>query len=338
MKRSVLTVFIITAGIFLLYAAVELFVPPQSLDKQLEIMIPQGATFRQAADILHANKLIRDKKIFLMLGRLTGSDRKIRAGYYSIWANMSPYRIFQIIRKGRIIEYEVKVLEGDSLIEIAEAFGKAGIIGQDDFLLLSRDPDYLASHNIISPSIEGYIFPDTYLIPKGVNPEDAVGIMIDKMREKFSGELSARAEAMGMTENEVLTLASIIEKEAVVEFERELISAVYHNRLKKKMPLQADPTAIYGMKSSKEKIVASDLKKKTPYNTYVIKGLPPGPIASPSLKSVIAALRPADVPYLYFVSNNDGTHVFSSTMQEHADAVRSYRDKKKSAASSQGES
>lgn len=329
LKIIILLIFLM----IILYTAFELFVPAQGMSKYLEIEIPKGATFRQAADILYNSKLIRDKKIFLLLGRLTGTDRRIRAGFYSIWSNMSPLDIFRIIRGGRIIEFEVKILEGDSLSEIADTFSKTGILSREDFLELSKDQDFLSLYNINSASIEGYIFPDTYTIPKGVDAEDALGIMIDKMREKFTPELSARAESMGMTENEVLTLASIVEKEAVVDAERPLISAVYHNRLKNRMPLQADPTAIYGIKSSKEKIISSDLKKKTPYNTYVIKGLPPGPIASPGLKSIMAALYPADAPYLYFVSNNDGTHNFSVTLKEHSEAVRSYRDKKKSAAS-----
>ena len=161
-----------------------------------------------------------------------------------------------------------------------------------------------------------------------MDPEDAIGMMINKMREKYSDKLKDRAADIGLSEREVLTLASIIEKEAVTDEERPLISAVYHNRLKKKMRLQADPTAIYGIKSSKEKITSDDLKRKTPYNTYVIKGLPPGPIASPGMKSIMAALYPADVPYIYFVSNNDGTHQFSVTMGEHQAAVQEYRKKK----------
>ena len=196
-------------------------------------------------------------------------------------------------------------------------------------MTISKDREFLSSYKIEAPSIEGFIFPDTYMIAKGVKAEDALGIMIDRMREKYSGKLSAEAEKMGMTETEVLTLASIIEKEAVVDSERPLISAVYHNRLHKQMLLQADPTSIYGIKSSKEKITKADLQRKTPYNTYVINGLPPGPIASPGLKSIIAALSPANVPYLYFVSNNDGTHIFSVTLSQHAEAVKAYRDKKK---------
>jgi UPF0755 protein len=329
MKKNVLIIFSTIIFMAILYAAFEMFVPAQNATKNTEIEIPEGATFREAVGILSDQRLIRDKKIFLLLGRLTGADRKIRAGYYSIWSNMSPWDIFKIIRKGRIIEFEVKVLEGDSLPEIAEAFSKAGIASYDEVMMISKDPEFLSSYEIDAPSIEGYIFPDTYMIAKGVNAKDALASMIDRMREKYSEKLQEKAEKLGMTETEVLTLASIIEKEAVMDSERPLISAVYHNRLHKHMPLQADPTCIYGIKSSKEKITRTDLQRKTPYNTYVINGLPPGPIASPGLKSIIAALSPADVPYLYFVSNNDGSHIFSVTLGEHAEAVKAYRDKKK---------
>lgn len=327
MKKNVL---IISAAVVLLacgYSALEMFVPAQAV-KNTEIEIPGGATFRQVAEILSDAKLIRDKKIFMLWGRAAGIDRKIRAGYYSIWDNMSPYDILELLSKGQIIEYEIKIVEGDSLPEIAGAFAKAGITTRDDFMKLAYDPDFLAAYDIEAPSIEGYIFPDTYRIPKGVPLEDAVGLMIDRIREKFSGELAARAEETGMTENQVLTLASIIEKEAVVDSERPLISAVYHNRLRRKMPLQADPTAIYGVKSSGEKITLSDLQRKTAYNTYSIKGLPPGPIASPGMKSIHAALYPADVPYLYFVSRDDRIHQFSTTLAEHRDAVKLYRERK----------
>ena len=307
------------------YVAYELFIPAQTVEVKAEIEIPHGATFRQTIDILHGQKLIRDKNIFLLLGKLTGADRKIRAGFYSIWSNMSPLDIFRIIRSGQIIEYEIKILEGDSLLEISQQFEKNHIMDKEKFIKLATDRDFLDSYAIEATSFEGYIFPDTYKIPKGVLPEDALGSMIDKMREKFSYELLSRMDEESMTENEVLTLASIIEKEAVVDSERPLISAVYHNRLKKNMLLQADPTAIYGIKSSREKITREDLMRVTPYNTYKIKGLPPGPIASPGLKSIKAALYPANVPYIYFVSLDDRTHQFSTTAEEHLEAVKLYR-------------
>ncbi len=329
MKKSILFILLSSGILFLVYAAFEMFVPVQTVGKNIEIKIPKGATFRQAADILLREKLIRDKKIFMLLGRLTGADRRIRAGYYSVWTSMSPFDIFRIIRKGKIIEFDVRILEGDSLREIAETFSAAGIASSEAVMTVAVDKNFLALYGIASPSIEGYIFPDTYVIAKGVTLEEALGLMIDRMREKFSDEIRARAAMTGMSEAEVLTLASIVEKEAVVDAERPVIAAVYHNRLKKNMLLQADPTSIYGVKSSKEKIMKSDLQRQTPYNTYVNNGLPPGPIASPGLKSIVATLNPAKVSYLYFVSNNDGTHVFSDTLTQHTEAVQAYRDKKR---------
>jgi len=328
MKKNIVY---IGAGIILfslLYTAVQLFSPLPIGNKTVEIQIPKGSTFRQAAEIFRKENVIRNKNFFLVIGRITGTDRKIRAGYYSIYKSMNLLDLFDVLRKGQIIEYAITVVEGDSLREISQKLEANDIVSKDDFMELATDEDYLSSYHIHAPSLEGYLFPDTYRIPKGMDPDEVIGMMINKMREKFSGKLRARAAELGMSERAVLTLASIIEKEAIIDKDRPLISAVYHNRLKKKMLLQADPTTIYGVKSSREKITYKDLKRKTAYNTYIIKGLPPGPIASPGLKSIIAALYPAKVPYLYFVSNNDGTHHFSVTAREHLAAVRAYREKK----------
>lgn len=328
MKRNII---LITIGVIILlwiYIIIELITPLPLGKKNVEIEIPKGATFRYVADLFEKENILRDKNLFLFIGRLTGLDRKIRAGYYSIYSSMNLLDLLSVLRKGQIIEYEITIVEGDSLIEIAEKLSKKGIVNEKDFWQLSKDEDFLNWYEIDAPSFEGYLFPETYKIPKGMAPEDAIGMMINKLRDKFVDEFLNRAEEMNLSEREVLTLASIIEKEAVIDVERPLISAVYHNRMKKGMRLQADPTAIYGIKSSKEKITARDLKRKTSYNTYYIKGLPPGPIASPGIKSIIAALYPADVPYLYFVSNNDGTHHFSVTADEHNAAVHLYREKK----------
>jgi UPF0755 protein len=314
--------------ILISYISFQLFMPLPIKNKSLEIQIPKGATFRQAANIFEKENVLRNKTLFLIIGRLSGLDRKIRAGYYSLFSSMNLLDLLKILRNGQIIEYEITIIEGDTLSEISEKLSQKGIIDKEYFWQLSKDRDFLASFNIKSPSLEGYLFPETYKIPKGTEPRDVFAMMINKLREKFTEKLKKRSEELGMTENEVLTLASIIEKEAVTDEERPLISAVYHNRLKKKMKLQADPTSIYGVKSFKEKITYEDLKRKTPYNTYYIKGLPPGPIASPGLKSIIAALYPANVPYLYFVSNNDNTHHFSITPNEHLSAVKSYRNRK----------
>ena len=309
----------------LIYIGSQLFLPSYIGSTQLEVQIPEGATYKQAINILYRNNLIRDKNIFIVMGILTGLDRKIRYGYYSFWGKMSPFQVFMHLKEGKIIEYEVTIVEGDSLPEIGTKLAEAKIMAIDKFNQLVRDRDFLKLQGIDAPSIEGYLFPQTYKIPKGVNPKTVLKGMVSLFRTAYTDELRTRAKEIGWSENKVLTLASIIEKEAITPQERPIISAVYHNRIKKGMPLQADPTAIYGVKSSKLKITRSDLKKKTDYNTYVIKGLPPGPIASPGIKSIIAALYPAKVPYLYFVSQNNGTHYFSKTLAEHMAAISRIR-------------
>ncbi len=329
MKKNLAIILISIIFIFVVYSAAELILPLPFGNRAIEFEVKRGQTFREVVDSLSQRGFIRDKNIFLILGRLTGLDRKVKAGYYPLWGNITPLQIFDALRKGRIIEYEITIVPGDSLIEIGEKFSALGIIGREEFERISRDEDLLKGLDIDAPSIEGYLFPDTYRFPKGLDITEVLGIMVARMREKFDEEMLSRAFEIGMSEKEVLTLASIIEKEAVVDEERPIISAVYHNRLKKNMPLQADPTSIYGVKSSREPITRKDLLRKTPYNTYVIRGLPPGPIASPGLESIRAALYPENVPYLYFVSNNDGTHNFSVTLSDHSKAVKVYRDKKK---------
>jgi UPF0755 protein len=328
MKRDISILFGCIFAIFVIYIAADFLSPLPIGNKSMEIEIPRGSTFRQAVDILSKERLIRDKNFFLFLGRIYGMDRKIKAGYYSIQGPVSPFAIFRMLKKGQIIEYEITIVEGDSLREIGEKLSKKNIINKEDFKELSLDKEFLSSHKISAPTFEGYLFPDTYKVPKGMHPKEAISNMITRLREKYSGEMKVRTAEIGFSEREVLTLASIIEKEAVTDKERPLISAVYHNRLGKGIPLQADPTSIYGIKGAGEKITDKDIRKKTPYNTYVIKGLPPGPIASPGIKSIHAALYPAKVPYMFFVSNNDGTHRFSVTPAEHQIAVEMYRKKK----------
>jgi UPF0755 protein len=328
MKRDISIILVSIIIIFAIYVAKDFFINLPIGNKSIEIEIPKGTNFRQAIEILSKNGLIRDKTLFILIGRISGLDRKIKAGYYSIHGSVSPFDIFQMLREGQIIEYEITIVEGDSLREIAEKLSEKNIIGKEDFIKLSSDEEFLASHEIDAPTIEGYLFPDTYKVPKGMDPNEAIEMMIARMREKYTGELKVRTSELGLSEREVLTLASIIEKEAISPKERPLISAVYHNRLRKGIPLQADPTVIYGIKSFGKVITAEDVRRKTPYNTYMFKGLPPGPIASPGIKSILAALYPAKVPYLFFVSNNDGTHSFSVTPEEHKAAVELYRKKK----------
>ncbi|HDZ62280.1 MAG TPA: endolytic transglycosylase MltG [Nitrospirae bacterium] len=289
-----------------------------------EVKIPEGSTYRQGINILEEEGIIKNSLVFLILGKITSIDTKLRAGYYNLNTSMTPWEVFNRLRKGMIVQYRITIPEGSTLNDIKLKLMYAELINYESWQLI-RDKDFLASMDIDAPSIEGYLFPDTYNFAKGADPKAIFRIMVHRLRDSFNDELRARAEELGMSEREVLTLASIIENEALFNKERPLISAVYHNRLKKNMRLQADPTVVYGIKRMQDGIKRSDLKRKTPYNTYRIKGLPPGPISSPGIKSIEAALYPADVDFIYFVSKNDGTHYFSKTGEEHLKAVMLYQ-------------
>ncbi len=333
MKKNIVLIALCLVVVFFVYISAELIIPLPFGNSPIEFEIKKGTTFRQAVEALAEGGMVRDKWVFLFLGRVTGLDRKIKAGYYPLWGTMNPLQIFNAIRLGKIIEYEITVVPGDSLREVAEKFSSLKVISVDEFQKLCSDPALLDSLDVDAPSLEGYLYADTYRFPKGLDIREVLSTMVNRMREKYDDDMTARTMEMGLSEREVLTMASIVEKEAISDQERPIIAAVYYNRLRKHMPLQADPTAVYGVKGSGEKITKNDLLRRSPYNTYLIRGLPPGPIAAPGMKSIQAALNPADVPFLYFVSNNDGTHKFSVTLSSHEEAVRAYREKKRNASS-----
>lgn len=194
---------------------------------------------------------------------------------------------------------------------------------------LSTDAKFLASFGIEGANAEGYLYPDTYLFDKSMNAKDIMKIMVNQFRKMFTLKMQKRAEELGMTMPQIITLASLIGKESGYKDEKPLVSAVFHNRLKKRMKLQCDPTAVYDLKNFTGTITRKHLMRNTPYNTYRIDGLPPGPIANPAIDSLQAALYPAPVNYLYFVSNNDGSHQFSSNLSAHNNAVLKYQIKRK---------
>jgi len=319
------TVFTIIGLGFFLYIFVQLFVPV-SLDKEIvEVEIPAGSSYRKAFDILKENHLVRNRLVMIILGRLAGLDRRIKAGYYSFLDGQMPIEVLKALLDGKVVEYTITVVEGDTVWDVAKKLAESRIMTEEEFFDLYKNKSFLASLNINAPSLEGYLFPDTYKFPKGIAPEEVLRVMVRTMRGHFTDKMYERMTQLRYSEREILTLASIVEKEAVVDFERPVISAVYHNRLKKRMRLQADPTAIYGVKDSSEGVTRKDLKKKTPYNTYLKRGLPPGPIGAPGFRSIIAALYPADVPYLYFVSKNNREHFFSESIRDHFNAVNRFR-------------
>jgi UPF0755 protein len=324
-------IFILFTSVFLtvLVLYISLFTPISHEDSWKEIKVPEGSTYTEGINILKREGTIKNEFVFLLLGRLTKLDRNLKAGYYNLNSSMSTWEVFDRLRKGMIVEFRITIPEGSRLEDILAKLKKKSLINVSTEQIVN-DPEFLDSLDIDSPSLEGYLFPDTYNFAKGVDPHDIFRIMVNRLREQLDETVLERADELGMSEREVLTLASIIEHEALFDRERPVISAVYHNRLKRNMRLQADPTVVYGIKKMQEGISRSDLKRKTPYNTYVIRGLPPGPINSPGIQSIRAALFPADVDYMFFVSKNNGTHYFSSTGEEHLKAVMLYQRNKRS--------
>ncbi|NOZ24651.1 MAG: endolytic transglycosylase MltG [Nitrospirae bacterium] len=327
LKNSIAVCTLLSISAFVIYASLNVLLP-LGLKEPVSIYVKKGMTFSEAVALLKKEGLLRDENIIRIIGKTTGIDREIKSGFYEFSGSVSPLGVIGALVSGRVEVLKVTIPEGYNIWQIARRLDEAGIVAEEEFFRLAYDREFLDSMKIDAPSIEGYIFPETYSFPRGMSPEDVLRAMVAEMRRRFSPAMKARADELGMSEREVLTLASIIEKEAVVDDERPLISAVFHNRLKRGMPLQADPTSIYGFKDSSEAVTLNDLRRESPYNTYTMSGLPAGPISSPGLKSVRAALYPADVPYLFFVSENNGRHRFSTTEAEHREAVRLYRAKR----------
>lgn len=288
------------------------------------VEIPKGASLRKIGGILEDNKLIRNKTLFLVSAYLYGNSSSLKAGEYEIHSESSLESIIKKIAIGDVYLRQVTIPEGKSIKETAEIFDNKGFADKDDFYKLATDPAYareLTGTDIAT--LEGYLFPDTYSFPKSVETEEVINAMVDNFKrvyENLSSEKNIR-----LSDHQVVILASMIEKETGAESEREDISAVFHNRLKKGMKLECDPTVIYGMGDSyKGNIRKKDLLTKTPYNTYQIYGLPAGPIANPGKEALHAALNPSDVNYLYFVSKGDGSHFFSTNYRSHVNAVNKY--------------
>ena len=289
------------------------------------VLIPEGSTFQQVAALLKNEQLIRSRSAFLLLGKTRDIDRKIRPGEYELDASMSPQDILTKLLAGRVVLHPVTIPEGYSLTQIAEVLAAQQVTDTKEFTKLVRDRTFISTLGIEADSLEGYLFPETYSFAKGTKAREVIKAMVDGLHRVWGAELQEQAARLKMSLHQVLTLASVIEKETGAKDERELIAAVFHNRLRKKIPLQSDPTVIYGLPGFDGNIHKRDLSVMSPYNTYRVQGLPPGPIASPGAHSLRAALFPAQASYLYFVSRNDGTHQFSSTLAEHNQAVEKYQ-------------
>lgn len=298
---------------------------------EVRFVIPQGASARQIADILHEAGLIKSPVLFRLIAKNRGLDGRLRAGDYLLEAGLPMSEIIDRLEKGQVHTQAVTIPEGMTVVQIAELLDEKGIVKRDDFLQAARNKDlvseFLPDDPAIREPLEGYLFPDTYRFGKGATSEEIVRLMVDTLKSHLTAEVRQQLAARNMTFHQVLTLASIIEREAIVDEERPIIAGVYTNRLRMKMKLDADPTVLYAHGRTHGLLTLKDLEVVSPYNTYRAIGLPPGPIAAPGLKSIQAALNPADVDYLYFVARNDNTHVFSRTLAEHNANVRRYQSR-----------
>ena len=296
-------------------------------EKNMTILvdIPTGSSFLKVTEILNQAGLVKYRVFFYSLAIMKNARRYIRAGEYEFNTSLTPAAMIDKLLRGEIKNYRVVIPEDLSLREIAARLDEFKLIDKKVFFELAGDEDFLESLNIKADSIEGYLFPETYFFDRSMSTRQIMKLMVSQFWKKVTPEMIKRAGDLGFNTHQFITLASIIGKESGDDAEKPMISAVFHNRLKKKIRLQSDPTAVYDLENFDGKVLRSHLKRKSPYNTYIIRGLPPGPIANPGLTSLKAALYPAPVNYLYFVSKKDGSHFFSSSLYEHNQAINRYR-------------
>jgi UPF0755 protein len=283
-----------------------------------------GYTMKKISEELEKSRIIGNATLFSLYARLENADEKVQAGTYRFTDGMPPVEILSKLVNGDVFEVRFVVPEGYSIYQIAELLDTRKIFSKESFLRVCFDHNLLKELQIPAKSVEGFLSPRTYTIKPGTDAATLIKEMVDQFRITYDLRYAKKAQSLGLPELEIITLASMIEKEAVVPAERPLIASVFLNRLKKGMPLQSDPTSVYGIRAFAGKISKKDILRDTAYNTYHISGLPPGPIGNPGEKSIEAVLSPAQTRYLFFVARKDGTHQFSATLDEHNRAIEKY--------------
>jgi UPF0755 protein len=289
------------------------------------VVIPSGATFRAATDSLVSAGIIRSPRAFRAYATIRGLDRGVKPGTYLLRRGTAWGTILESLTKGWGVVRSVTIPEGFALAAIEPLLARALNVPAESVAAAVRDSAYRERLGVPTPTLEGYLFPDTYHFADGTTARTAVGDMIAQFESRWAPEWNDRLDTLNMSRHQVITLASIVEKEARLDEERPVIAAVYHNRLRVGMPLQADPTVQYARGTHTSRVLHRDLEIQSPYNTYRRAGLPPGPIASPGRASIEATLFPANVPYRYFVAHPDGHHEFRVTFEEHLAAIQAVR-------------
>lgn len=296
--------------------------------EEVFVDIPQGSSVTAMADRLAAAGVVSHPLVFRIAARMSGAERSLQAGEYRFAEPATPSEVVGRLARGDVYTRAVTFREGLTIWDMAEVFAAAGLGTAEDFLKEARDPARIQSLDPDARSLEGYLFPDTYQLPRSAGATGIVDAMVAGFLRAFDADLRAAAAARGMSVREVVTIASLVEKETATASERPIVSAVYQNRLRIGMGLQCDPTVIYALRLADRwngNLTRENLQIDSPYNTYRYAGLPPGPIASPGKASIEAAIRPSSDPYLYFVSRNDGTHVFATTLEEHNRNVQQWQ-------------
>jgi len=289
------------------------------------VIIPRGASFGQATDSLARGGLVGWPKTFRLYGRLTGGDRNIKPGTYLLKHGTPWNAIIGALNGGHGLVNTVTIPEGYTIAQITPLLAKTLKVPTDSVTAAVSDTALLARLDVPNKTLEGYLFPDTYAFPVGTTARQAVREMVYSFERRWRPDWDSSVADLKINRNDLVTMASIVEREARLPEERPVIAAVYYNRLKRGMLLQADPTVQYALGHHVGRVLYKDLTIDSPYNTYVHKGLPPGPVASPGVASLAAAANPANVPYLYFVATRDGHHEFRMTLEQHTDAVREVR-------------
>ncbi len=326
-KRIEKTVLLAAAVVTLLcvHLYITFYTPASSVVSPRVVNIERGASFRVVANRLEDAGIIRSADSFMFAASLLGDYRKVKAGEYELSASMTPIDILDTIVKGQVKKYFVTIPEGYDIKDVARVLASEGLVDENEFVSRAMDRKFAASLGVGGPTLEGYLFPDTYEFTRTQGADEIIARMVEKFKSVYFPSLDEAARTRHMSMKKVVTLASIIEKETGADAERRRISAVFHNRLRKGIRLQSDPTVIYGIKDFNGNLTRKDLFARNPYNTYVNYGLPPGPIANPGRASLEAAIDPEKDAYLYFVSKNDGTHHFSKSLKEHNRAVSRYQ-------------
>ncbi len=307
--------------------------PQNDIETKIKVNIPKGSTLAQITDLLAEKNIVTNKNIFITTASLMGYNNKIPAGIFALKNANSNYKIVKQLVRGNPEMIKVTLLEGWTISQVTQAISESMNLSSEILSALCYDEQFIIELGLEEKSLEGYLFPDTYLFLESENdPKEILRQIVAEFNEVYKDNLRQRTEQIGLTINEVLTLASIIEGEAIFDSERGIIAAVYHNRLKKRMRLQADPTIQYIIKDGPRRLSLSDLKTDSPYNTYLYSGLPPGPIGNPGKASILAVLYPDDNDYLFFVARGDGYHTFTRTIDEHNQAKREFQKVRRLAA------